>query len=396
VIGGGPAGATCARKAAEAGLDVLLLEKANHPRDKPCGGALGPFAVQNLDLDISPMIEHTFHGALVHTPSQKKVILTSKNLTGHLITRSRFDSYLLQKAVDEGVEVIQGVEVVGLEQLRSGIRALAVGDSYKSHLLVGADGVNSIIARKLGVRPKWASDQVAMCISAEVPLNTKDVESVMMTHGAEGCPVIELYFDLVSWGYGWCFPKEKGLSVGVGCRLDKREDLRHAWEKLVTKIELDKGIELDTSRKVSSRVPLGGKIHRSIARRSMLIGDAAGLVSPITGEGISYAIQSGSLAAKIASEAVEMKTPTHVVEYDTQLKKKLEKELIDSRWIADILHRSPKHSELLFQMVDEDPVMRNYFTDVLSRVVPFSNMKGKIGKRMLSKHPLKALQLGLR
>lgn len=396
MIGGGPAGATCARKAAEAGLDVLLLDKANHPRDKPCGGALGPHAVQNLDLDISPVIERTFQAAMAHTPSQNKVILTSKNLTGHLITRSRFDSYLLQKSVDEGVEVIQGVEVVGLEQLRSGIRALAVGDSYKSHLLVGADGVNSIVARELGVRSKWTPEQVAICLSAEVPLSTKEVESVMMTHGAEGCPVIELYFDLVLWGYGWCFPKEKGLSIGVGCRLDKREDLLHAWEKLVTKIEIDKGVEIDTSKKVSSRVPFGGKIQRSTARRSMLIGDAAGLVSPLTGEGISYAIQSGSLAAKIASEAVEMKTPTHVVEYDNQLKKKIKQELADSRWIAEILYRSPKHSELLFQIVEEDSIMRNYFTEILARIAPFSNMRGKIGRRMLSKHPLKALQLGLR
>ncbi|MFW9809868.1 MAG: NAD(P)/FAD-dependent oxidoreductase, partial [Candidatus Thorarchaeota archaeon] len=141
VIGGGPAGATCARIAANAGLDVVLLEKAIHPRSKPCGGAIGPYALRILDLDISSVIDRTFHAAIVHTPAGKNVVLTSQELTGHLVKRDRFDAYLLQKAKDAGVEVIEGKEVVGIEQLRKGIRALAVGDSYKSHFLVGADGV---------------------------------------------------------------------------------------------------------------------------------------------------------------------------------------------------------------------------------------------------------------
>ena len=395
VIGGGPAGATCARRAAEAGLEVVLLEKSYHPRNKPCGGALGPQVVRNLDFDISSMVERTFHAALLHSPSGKKVILTSDDLTGHLITRSKFDSYLLQKAADAGAQVIQGVEVVGVEQLRSGIRALAVGDSYKSHLLVGADGVNGISARELGVRTKWAPDRVASCLSTEVPLSSKDVESVMVTHGADNSPVIELYFDLLSWGYGWCFPKKNGFNIGVGCRVDKVENLQETWTKLSTRIAEEKGIEIDSSNRVSYRVPLGGRLNRCTARRSMLIGDAAGLVSPITGEGISYAIQSGKLAAKVAHEAVNKKSPLHVVEYEKQLKKSIEQELVDCRWIAEILHKSQKHAELILQIADEDPVMRRYMTDVLSRVTRFSDMRMKIGKRMLSKHPIKSMRLGL-
>jgi flavin-dependent dehydrogenase len=216
VVGGGPAGATCARRAAEAGLDVLLLEKAHHPREKPCGGALGPQTIQNLDLDISSVIERTFNAAVVCTPSGKRVLLTSQGLIGHIVTRSAFDSYLLQKAAEADVEVVQGVEMVGLEQLRSGIRVLAVGDSYKSHLLVGADGVNGIVARELGIRTKWAPEQVALCMTANVPMSSNDVESVMSTHGIDNSPAIELYFGLVSWGYGWWFPKRAGFNIGIG------------------------------------------------------------------------------------------------------------------------------------------------------------------------------------
>ncbi|MFW9832356.1 MAG: NAD(P)/FAD-dependent oxidoreductase [Candidatus Thorarchaeota archaeon] len=394
VVGGGPAGATCARLAAKAGLDVVLLEKEHHPREKPCGGALGPRTIQNLDIDISPLVEQTFNTAVIHTP-ESILSLTSEQLIGHIVTRSEFDAYLLQKAENAGVEVIQDTEVVGIEQLRSAVRALVVGDSYKSHILVGADGVNGIIARELGIRTKWAPEQIALCIQATIQLSVGEVESVMMRNKIDNSPAIELFFGIVPWGYAWCFPKRDGFNIGVGCRMDKQEALQKTWHRFVSRIREEKGIELDESSKISYRLPLGGKLDRLIGRRGMLVGDAAGLVSPLTGEGISYAIQSGILAAKIASETIETKAPLHVKEYDNQLKKTVGRELADTRWLAGILHRSYKHTDLLFQIASEDPVMRKYFTNVVARIATFSEYRTKIVKRMLTRHTMKALRLGL-
>jgi flavin-dependent dehydrogenase len=178
--------------------------------------------------------------------------------------------------------------------------------------------------------------------------------------------------------------------------VDKQENLQQKWEEFVAMIEGEKGIEFDVSNRVSYRVPVGDKLNRYIARRGMLIGDAAGLVSPFTGEGISYAIQSGALAAKVASEAVESKSPLHIVEYDNQLKKTIGQELMDTRWLTGILNKSHKHMELMFQIVAKDPVMQMYMTDIVSRVTTLSDVRVQIVKRLLSKHPLKALRLGLR
>jgi geranylgeranyl reductase family protein len=396
VVGGGPAGATCARLAAEVGLDVVLLEKAHHPREKPCGGALGPQVSKSLDIDISPVVERTFNAAHVHTPSGSTVILTSKELNGQIVTRSAFDALLLQKAEAAGVEVIQGVEVVGVEQLRAGIRALAVGDSYKSHLLVGADGVNGIVAGELGVRSKWAPDKIALCFSGDALMTASDVESLMATSKKDGTSEIELYFDLMSWGYGWCFPKREGLNIGIGCRMDKQETLQQQWEKFVARIEEEKGVKLDIPKRNAYRIPLGDRVLRCTSRRSMLVGDAAGLVSPLTGEGVSYAIQSGKLAAKIASETVKKKSPIHVAEYENQLRRSIGQELADTRWISEILHKSPNNRDLLFQIAAEDPVMMNYMTNLVSRITTFTEVRSKIVKRMLTRHPLKSIRLGIR
>lgn len=394
VIGGGPAGATCARIAANAGLDVVLLEKAIHPRMKPCGGAIGPYALRILDVDISSVIERTFHAAIIHTPAGRKVILTSQELTGYLVKRDRFDAYLLHKAKEAGVEIIEGTEVIGIDQLRRGIRALAVGDSYKSHFLVGADGVNGITAKELGIRTKWHPENVALCYEADVRMNQDDVMSSMVTHNSE--PVIELYFGLVPWGYAWCFPKREGYSIGIGCRLDKSGQLELAWKKHVERLERDKGVDLDLSKRTSFRVPLGGKVDRCIGRRSMLVGDAAGLVSPLTGEGISFALQSGALAANVTINAVDAKSPLKVVEYDKQVKAGISRELADLRLLSGILNKSKRHIELLCQIADEDPIMRNYLTNIVARIKPFSELKATLGKRLLTKHPLKAVKLGLR
>ncbi|MBE0526582.1 MAG: FAD-dependent monooxygenase, partial [Candidatus Thorarchaeota archaeon] len=99
VIGGGPAGAVCARRAALNGLDVVLVEKDHHPRPKPCGGALGPRTIAALDYDLSHLIERKFQAAKVHRGSGKTSTLTRKDLEGYLVKRNVFDSFLIDKAI---------------------------------------------------------------------------------------------------------------------------------------------------------------------------------------------------------------------------------------------------------------------------------------------------------
>ncbi len=395
VIGGGPAGATCARRAAEMGLDVVLVEKEMFPREKPCGGALSPRVIDLLDVDISHLFQREYQGALLHTPSGKQTILTRDGFKGYLIQRQEFDNFLLKKADEAGVEVIQGSEIVAIEHLRKGIRALGVGESYKAHLLIGADGVNGITSKHLRIRDRWDPESIAVCIKAEAPMNSSQIEQVMTPDGRHNLSVLDLYFGMVEWGYGWCFPLRESLNIGIGCRMDKSHNLRDRWEKFISHIEKTKDCELEIVGETSARVPVGGLTGRYVARRSMLVGDAAGLVSPVSGEGISYAIESGILAADTASNAVRNKSSAYITEYEQRLKQGLLRELTVMRDLTRILYKSDANIELICTIADEDPVLKEYLTDILARVKPTTELWNQFSKRMLLHHPLKAIRLGL-
>ncbi len=395
VIGGGPAGATCARRAAQKGLDVVLIEKAVHPREKVCGGALSPRTADLLDFDISHLYEREFQAAVLHTPAGKHVILTRDGLRGHLVRRSTFDDFLLKKAREAGAEIVQGTKVVAIEQLRKGIRALGVGESYKAHLLVGADGVNSVASRQLRIRDRWNPECVAVCIDAEIPVDSSDIERLCISKEGHAQTSLDLYYGLVEWGYGWCFPKRETLNIGIGCRMDRAQNLRDKWKELISYVGKTKGLDLKVTGKTSARVPFGGSAGHHVARRSMLIGDAAGLVSPVSGEGISYAIESGIIAADVAFEAVRDKSSVHVVEYESRLKLGLLKEFNELRSLAGIVYKSNASVELICAIASEDPIMREHLTDILARIKPQSNLLSQIRKRIILHHPLKAIRLGL-
>ncbi len=111
VVGGGPAGAACAREAAKRGLDALLLKKHEHPRRKICAGGFRAALPSLLDFDITSVIEHEACGSHVYAPSGLKVVCTKPQITGYTVKRSKFDHIMLQQAGQAGAEVRTSMEV---------------------------------------------------------------------------------------------------------------------------------------------------------------------------------------------------------------------------------------------------------------------------------------------
>jgi flavin-dependent dehydrogenase len=285
--------------------------------------------------------------------------------------------------------------VVGIEQAKTGIRALVPGDSYKGHLLVGADGVNGIVSKECGIRTKWENEKIGLCIAADVSMDAEELERIMTIPETDGMLALELYFGIRNWGYAWCFPKRDEMSIGVGYRLDRAINLRDAWKTFIKKIEGAKGVQFDTSGRSAFRVPLGGPESRIIARRTMLVGDAAGFVSPITGEGIYYAMASGIIAADIAKETVELKEPRHVWEYQHRIQNSIVSDLQSAKSIAGILYKSKKNIEIVCKIANKDSVMRDLMIDFVVGSRGTKHPRRDLVKRLLRHHPLDAIKLGL-
>ncbi len=394
VIGGGPAGSMCARKAASQGLDVLLLERECVPRKKLCGGALSARVTEVLDFQIQPVVQHEIHCALVHAPLGRKLTIVRDDTKGYLIKRNEFDSLLLDRARSAGVEIIDGANVFAVDQLKKGIRVLTSGDSYKGRMLVGADGVNSTIGRAVGLRERWPGNRVALCIAADIALPAAEIQRVLSSEGTGGHLAIEIYPWIMEHGYGWCFPKRNEISLGIGYTLKYGvQNIRDAWKKFVERFEREKDIVLDIDRVRAHRVSLAKFDGPLTTRRIMLVGDAAGLASPVTGEGIYYAIKSGIIAGQVASEVVRNKDYRLIRGYEKRLKRELKTEFSATNFVSSVVYKSYRNVELICELAEHDPILQDLMIDFALGTRSVSKVRLGITKRMVMRYPLKTLKL---
>ena len=286
VVGAGPAGSTCAHRLASAGASVLMLDRARFPRDKPCGGGVTGRAARLLPFAVAPVVEDVvtsvrmrlrFGGWVEHGDGEPLVLMTQ---------RIRLDAYLLEQAASAGAEIRDGVKVEHAQAGAAGVEVVAGGERLHAAALIGADGVNGICSRALELGGNQA---VGVAIEGNVRYDR------LRTDDYRGCAVLEL--GLVSGGYGWVFPKGDHVNVGLGGWEREGPKLR---ERLRTLCDAH-GIAYDDLEGLRGyRLPLRSPSSKLAGGRAALVGDAAGLVDPVSGDGMFEAF----LSAKLASEAV--------------------------------------------------------------------------------------------
>lgn len=322
IVGGGPAGSTCARKAAELDLDVLVLEKSYHPRRKACGGGLTLRVKDSLDFDFSEVVAREQCGQNLYSPEGLLGSIVKPEIAGFTVRREDFDHFLLQKAADAGANIEQGIRVTNIIEESNTVRVIAGNETYSAKLVVGADGPNSTVARKTGLKTRWLDDEIALCIESTVPLDSSEIMRIVGDPDGSERIFIEIYFGFIEFGYAWAFAKKDEISLGLGGLVSELDDLNGKWKRFVSFFEEKKGVRCDLSEQTAARVPVGGMIQNSCTKHIMLIGDAAGLVRTTTAEGIFYAIESAKIAADVArgiiSEAPGVDTMTyHQKTWDT-------------------------------------------------------------------------------
>lgn len=301
VVGGGPSGAVAAKTCSENGLNVLLIEKETLPRYKACGGAISKKALDligSLD-DLEPKYE--CFGARAFTPNLDYVEHKFENVAAILTFRDSFDHLLVKMASESGVVVSENEKVKEININRKLVNVKTTKGDYLSKIIIGADGVNSLVAKKAGLRKKWEPNESGICIETEIELPDSYIEQFV-----EDSQLIDFYF-IEDWGYGWVFPKGNTLSIGVGGMRSRIKKPLESFNKFIDILSKNKSIDLSQyiSKKYAHQIPAGGFKRDIYSDNVLLVGDAAGFVDPFLGEGIYYSLASGIIAGEVASESIK-------------------------------------------------------------------------------------------
>jgi len=325
VAGGGPAGSTAARECASAGLTVGLLDKAEFPRDKPCGGGVTIRCAKQLPFDLSAVSERDVTGVRFSAPGVSIGRWSQSPLT-YMTQRINLDGFLIEKAQQAGVSVMQRMAVRGVKTGREGYVITAGGREIRCRYLVAADGANGVTARLAGIDvPRWKGIALEGNVHADpLPERWRSTIGVDFSH--------------IRGGYGWIFPKGDHVNIGLGGWRDSGPALRSRLAALTRSY----GFEAEALRNLRGyplpvRQP-GAPIARD---RLLLIGDAAGLLDPFTGEGIFAAIWSGRAAArKIVEDMVDGRSDAGS-RYVEDVQAHLLPDLRVSRKLAGLFHLAP-------------------------------------------------------
>ncbi|MDH4103602.1 MAG: geranylgeranyl reductase family protein [Thermoleophilia bacterium] len=284
VVGAGPAGSATAIHLARGGARVLLADKARFPRDKPCGGGVTGRAVRHAPCDVEPVVEHVVDRFVLRARYGRPVARTSREPLILMTQRRRLDLHLAEQAAAAGAEFRGGVRVEGLDVDEDGVSAVVGSSPVRSSFLIGADGANGIIARAAGL-----GDGILRGVALEgnVPWEVLDPERYHETAWVE--------LGVVPGGYGWVFPKGDHANLGVGGWLGEGPRLRDHLDLLAGAHGLAPGALTDVR---GHRLPMRRLGSPAASGRVLLVGDAAGLVDPLSGDGIYEAFVSARLAAE--------------------------------------------------------------------------------------------------
>jgi geranylgeranyl reductase family protein len=340
VIGAGPAGSVTAIHLARGGARVLLVDRARFPRDKPCGGGLTLRAVRQLPVDPAPVVEHEVDRMAFRLGWRSHFERTGKKGPFVLMTqRRRLDEYLAGQAAAAGAEFRDGVKVTEVEAGRLTVD----GAGIEATIVVGADGANGTAARALGLGGPIThgvafEGNVPYTLLAQHP-QAKPGDARANQAGRDryrGLAYIEL--GTIPGGYGWVFPKGDHVNFGVGGWEAEGPRLRGHLAELCRRHEVD----VDSLENVRGhRLPLRRAGFVPARGRAVLVGDAAGLVDPLTGDGMYEAFVSARLASEAALDVLAGRAET-VEPYTERLAKALGP-LAGASWGAKVaLDRYPR------------------------------------------------------
>jgi geranylgeranyl reductase family protein len=361
VVGAGPAGTTLAYELACRGIGVLVLEKEKLPRYKCCAGGVTSKAAKLLDFDISEVVEDviyevsfTFNLGSPYRGQHSQPLM-------YTVMRDVFDYFLVQRAQQLGAVLMDGQKVTQVRMDTDWVEISTADNIFRSRLLVGADGAYSVVARELGM---GRSMEYVAGIESEIVVPKEEL--------AKWKSRIQIDLGCIPGGYAWVFPKRNHLSVGAGCLASRARHLDHLHQKFLNSLSID---SYTIARSSSHLIPTCTKGRLVWQDKALLLGDAAGLTDPLTGEGIYNAIRSAQLAAPVIENSLA-KDKVGLQDYQQIVEKKIMSELKIARALSKNFVRFP---HLAFRMFSRSNGAWRAVCNLMLGEIDYATIKGKAG-----------------
>jgi geranylgeranyl reductase family protein len=401
VVGAGPAGAVAARTLAAAGVPVTLLDRASFPRNKPCGGAISIRALARfpwLEPHLATIATLRLSRLHLEGPDGDSTLITSPDPAVLMIRRIEFDAMLVRLAVAAGATLVTGADVVRARE--AGDRVVLEtrdGRRFDAPHVIAADGVHSIVARRLGMNPGWRPGAVAVDMMEETPRETlaADPSTLWVAYGyaPDGAPGRGR---AAPEGYAYVFPKRDHVNVGIGYVMDHFRAHVNARPYDLQRQFVDRlrqrGVVTGKSVRANFTpfiIPVGGPLPLPGRGRVLLAGDAGGFVNGFTAEGIYYAMVSGEHAARALLEANGGSRKAAAARYARACDREIGAELRDSVLVQRHLFADRRRIASVIGATTRSPGVTRLVLDYASGRRSY----GAVRRRVIAGAPLVAARL---
>lgn len=335
VVGAGPAGSMASYYASKNGAKTLLVEKSQEIGEPVrCAEAVPRLENFGIATDSS-FVRNYIKGGYLIAPNGKRIVVKGGKTDGYIVERKIFDKYLAIRSARVGTNIAVKSRVIGLDHNGEGYDVIIkhLDEEYvvKAKVVIAADGVESSVAEMAGLKTKKNPKETCSCAEYEM-VNAKLLDKNMM----------EFYFgDVSPKGYVWLFPKGDTVNVGLGVIDSKKKAIDYLNEFLENPIlegRLDKATPVEFK---CGGAPVGGPIKKTVKDNLMVVGDAAGHISPLTGGGIYLSMDCGSIAGEVAAECVKKNEFSEecLMKYENRWKEKHYKNLMKDLKYKNILQK---------------------------------------------------------
>ena len=367
IIGGGPAGTSAAMVLLREGYDVTLVDKSSFPRDKLCGGLLTGRAKrvyqEVFETDFEQSFETLATGAGVFNASEL-VNEVNQSSEWFLTKRFDFDFFLLKQAQAKGLKTYLNDKVTKLD-LKTKTLNLKSGTTLTYDYLIGADGVNSFVAKQL-FGSSFDQSKIGFALEVELPKGTHKYLQP------------SIHFNVVNWGYGWVFPKKQSDTFGIVGLHKLNANLKHQFQ------EFHQGLYGSPyeGRIKGHYIPFGD--FRKVPGREnvLLAGDAAGLVDALTGEGIAFAMESGAFAAQAIIQSIL--TGKDALFHYKESYQTLAKELRIANRLAYFLYSS-RFNRIFLKILPRSKPLLQMHLDLMNEKMTYSQFQNSLIRLALRK-----------